>query len=120
MKNVFFLIIVLLLFSCGKNADNERVVLEENTSVPPYDTIAVDSLSPGATSVDIVRKIKIASQQFQDSLKLAKAKNEEEKLVKKMQEDLLIAEKKAAASKKKTETEKEKIPETKRETTTNP
>ena len=96
MKSTTLICILFLIFSCGKKSDKQLVVVEQNTSVPPYDTVAVDSFSVGATSVDIVRKIKMSSLKFQDSLKQIKIKNEEERLLTKVKEEKLSAEKKAA------------------------
>ena len=88
MKNLLFIFFLILLFSCGKKTSNERPVTTEDASVPPYDTIAVDSFSNGATSVDVVRKIRMASQQFQDSLNQVKLKNEEEKILQKSKDKI--------------------------------
>lgn len=124
MKNLLFIFFLILLFSCGKKTSNERPVTTEDASVPPYDTIAVDSFSNGATSVDVVRKIRMASQQFQDSLNQVKLKNEEEKILQKSKDDQLKAEKKAEEMKKKTEAGKAKATgkagEEKKETSVNP
>ena len=108
MKNFSFIVLLILLFSCGKKVSQERLVTEEDSSIPPYDTVAIDSFSNGATSVDVVRKIRMASQQFQDSLKKVKLKNEEEKILQKSKDDQLKAEKKAEENKKKAEASKDK------------
>ncbi len=81
------------MISCGKedqkNQHSESVV----SSVPPYDTMAIDSFSAGATSVDVARKIRISSLQYQDSLKQVQKKLEEEKLLTKLKVEKEKAEK---------------------------
>ncbi|QOW11151.1 hypothetical protein Q73A0000_12685 [Kaistella flava (ex Peng et al. 2021)] len=94
MKSTSVILILLFLISCGKNADKQAFTAEENNSVAPYDTIAIDSFSQGAISVDIARKIKMSSLKYQDSLKQVKLKNEEEQLLKKAKEEKLAAENK--------------------------
>lgn len=101
MRSTIILLILLILFSCGKKAAKQGFVEEENSSVLPYDTIAIDSFSQGAISVDIARKIKMSSLKFQDSLKQVKLKNEEEQLLKKAKDEKLAAEKKVKESKEK-------------------
>lgn len=101
MRSTSILLILLFLFSCGKKAAKQGFVVEENSSVLPYDTIAIDSFSQGAISVDIARKIKMSSLKFQDSLKQVKLKNEEEQLLKKAKDEKLAAEKKVKESKEK-------------------
>lgn len=109
MRSTIILLILLFLFSCGKKAAKQGFVVEENSSVLPYDTIAIDSFSQGAISVDIARKIKMSSLKFQDSLKQVKLKNEEEQLLKKAKDEKLAAEKKVKAELDKA---KEKSPST--------
>lgn len=98
MKSTSIILILLFLVSCGKNADKQAFTAEENNSVAPYDTIAIDSFSQGAISVDIARKIKMSSLKYQDSLKQVKLKNEEEQLLKKAKEEKSAAENKAKAN----------------------
>lgn len=105
MKNLLLTSFVLIVISCGKNESEREIMVVENESVAPYDTIAVDSFSQGATSVDVVLKIKMASQKFQDSLSQVKIKNEEERLLKKEKEEQLKQEKKAEELKNKTAAE---------------
>ena len=108
---MYFILILGFLFSCGKESAKQIVVVQENTSIPPYDTIAIDSFSQGATSVDIARKIKMSSLKFQDSLKQIKVKTQEEQLLKKAKDEKLELEKKAAESQKKIDAEKLKAKE---------
>ena len=75
MKNIITISILFFLISCGKESAKKRITVEEKPSVPPYDTIAIDSFSQGATSVDIAAKIKMSSRKFQDSLRQIKLKN---------------------------------------------
>ena len=72
-----------------------------NSSVPPYDTIAIDSFSKGAMSIDVAKKIKMSSVQYQDSLRAAKIAAEQERLLKKAADDKEEAENKVAADLKK-------------------
>lgn len=81
MKNVIFVasILSVLMIACSKRepvSDNVQELKQK------YDTTAIDSFSPGATSVDIARKIRMSSQKFQDSLKEALKLQQEEKRIK--------------------------------------
>lgn len=81
MKNVIFVALTLsvLTIACSKRepvSDNAQELKQK------YDTTAIDSFSPGATSVDIARKIRMSSQKFQDSLKEALKLQQEEKRIK--------------------------------------
>lgn len=67
----------------------------EETSVPPYDTIAKDSFSAGAVSVDIARRIRMSSQVYQDSMREVRKKMEEEKLANQLKQEKELADKKA-------------------------
>lgn len=111
MRNKYFILILYFLFSCGKESAKEILVVQENTSIAPYDTIAIDSFSQGATSVDIARKIKMSSLKFQDSLKQIKLKTQEEQLLKKAKDEKLELEKKVAEVQKKSDAEKLKAKE---------
>lgn len=72
-------IIFVFLIACSKNepANPEQI----QTTQAHYDTTAIDSFSAGATSVDIVRKIRMSSQKYQDSLKEAIKTQQEEKRI---------------------------------------
>lgn len=111
MKNIITISILLFLISCGKESAKKRIIVEEKSSVPPYDTIAIDSFSEGATSVDIAAKIRMSSRKFQDSLRQIKLKNEEERLLKKATDEKLELVKKTAESEKKKEAEINKAKE---------
>lgn len=63
-----FLIVCLIVLSCGKNKKPETSSFNQEKTVLQYDTVAVDSFSAGAVSVDIARKISASSQKYQDSL----------------------------------------------------
>ena len=108
MKNTSIILLILLLFSCGKESAKKRIIVEGKSSVPPYDTIAIDSFSQGATSVDIAAKIRMSSRKFQDSLTQIKLKNEEERLLKKASDEKQELEKKMAEAQKKKEAENNK------------
>lgn len=103
MKNIFVFSLLLLMISCGKKEVDKEVDVQENSAIAPYDTIAIDSFSTGATSANIARQIKISSQQYQDSLKDVLKKIEAEKLLKKEELEKDKATKIVEAEKKKTE-----------------
>lgn len=121
MKNFIILFsFSLLMISCGKKEVEQEILTKENLT-PPYDTIAIDSFSAGATSVDVARQIKISSASYQDSLKEIAKKIEAEKLLKKETEEKEKAEKTLETEKKKTEEAKKKAVEPAiSEPTTNP
>ncbi len=67
------------LIACSKQ---EPANLDQTQAVQPhYDTTAIDSFSAGATSVDIVRQIRMSSQKYQDSLKEAMKLEQEEQRI---------------------------------------
>mgnify|MGYP006056812697 CR=1 FL=1 len=102
MKNPIFFVLFTVLFSCGKDAV-QIVPAEKEIATVPYDTIAIDSFSVGATSVDVARQIKISSLKYQDSLKKIAVKVEEDRLLNKAQEEKEKLDKKLAEEKKKQE-----------------
>ncbi|QDP85368.1 hypothetical protein FNJ88_07250 [Chryseobacterium sp. SNU WT5] len=108
MKSIPLLLVLIFFSSCGKENVAQSLAFEENNSVPPYDTVAIDSFSQGATSIDIARKIEMSSFKFQDSLKQVKLKIEEEQLLKKEKDEKASAEKKAEEIKKRTDAEPKK------------
>lgn len=128
MKNVFVFSLLLLIISCGKKEDDkEDVVVQENSAIAPYDTIAIDSFSTGAISVNIALQIKISSQQYQDSLKDVLKKIEAEKLLRKeeLEKDkatqIIEAEKKKTVELKlKKETPKKEVVFSPTQNTSNP
>ncbi|ASK31164.1 hypothetical protein CEY12_14075 [Chryseobacterium sp. T16E-39] len=109
MKNLFFVAgtFSILFISCSKR---EPAPVDDNQNIKmQYDTTAIDSFSAGATSVDIVRQIRMSSQRYQDSLKEALRIQKEEKRIKEELEK--ENKKKQEEEKKKTEKEdKEKAP----------
>lgn len=82
MKNLFFVAIIfsILFISCSKK-EPVHTDIDQDMKVQ-YDTTAIDSFSNGATSIDIVRKIRMSSQKYQDSLKEALKLEKEEKRIK--------------------------------------
>jgi hypothetical protein len=111
MKNLLFaaFIFLVLIASCSKQEPAD--FYPTDSAKASYDTIPVDSFSNGATSVDIVRQIKMSSQKYQDSVKEALKLQEQEK---KLKEELEKENKKKAEDeKKKTDEEKkQKVSET--------
>jgi ASC-1-like (ASCH) protein len=108
MKNFLACLFFLLMISCGKKDVEKEVFVEENSKIAPYDTIAIDSFSNGAISVDIARKIKMSSVAYQDSLKEVRKKMEAEKLLQKEKEESDKATKKVEEDLKKSEALKAK------------
>lgn len=116
------MLILLVIFSCNKETAEKTTISAENTTIPPYDTVAIDSFSAGATSVDIARQIRMSTVKFQDSLQQVKIKAEEEQLLKKAKEEKQKLEKAKteknaveAAKKSKSEETKASVPEVKTE-----
>ena len=121
MRTTSFILILLLVISCGKKIPKQSFAAEESNIGTPYDTTAIDSFSQGATSVDIARKIKMSSLRYQDSLKKIKLKTEEENLLNKAKTEKLTEEKKAAEKAKAAlDKAKEKSVAPKIEATVNP
>ncbi|MCE3075092.1 hypothetical protein [Chryseobacterium gwangjuense] len=103
MKNTFSVILLVFIFSaCSKK---DPVYVDNSQDLKPhYDTTAIDSFSAGATSEDVIRKIKMSSQKYQDSIKEAARLQAEEKR---------ITEELEKENKKKQEEEKKKANEEK-------
>ena len=82
MKNILSVIFIftILLTACSKK-ESPGFAAEQDVK-RNYDTIAVDSFSTGAVSVDIARKIRMSSPQYLDSVKQAKKLQEEESKLK--------------------------------------
>lgn len=72
-------IIMVFIIACSKRepANTGEVLAIQ----PHYDTTAIDSFSAGATTVDIVRQIRMSSQKYQDSVKEAIKLEQEEKRI---------------------------------------
>ncbi|SDI49569.1 hypothetical protein SAMN05421846_108159 [Chryseobacterium taeanense] len=81
MKNLFFVFFVFTIaaVSCSKK-EPQDFYPEENPKAN-YDTTAVDSFSSGATSVDVVRQIRMSSKKYRDSLKEVLKLQEQEKKI---------------------------------------
>ncbi|MBO6185564.1 MAG: hypothetical protein J6O88_12880 [Chryseobacterium sp.] len=97
MKNVIFaaVILSLLTVACSKR---EPVIDTAQELKLKYDTTAIDSFSPGATSIDIARQIRMSSQKYQDSLKeVLKLQQEEKRIMLELEKE---NKKKAEAEKK--------------------
>ena len=105
MKKIVGIFVLLVVVSCGKNTIEESDFSKEHI-VPKYDTLAIDSFSTGATSVDVARKIRISSQNYQDSLRDIRVKLEAEKILKKEGEEKDKAAKMVEENKKKADAEK--------------
>ena len=99
------------MISCGKENQKNQHSDPVVSAIPPYDTVAIDSFSAGATSVDVARQIRISSLQYQDSLKQIQKKLEEEKLLNKVNEEKDKADKKSEDEQKKQEEPKKKTTE---------
>lgn len=101
MKNLFFILFVstVAAVSCSKKEPQD--LYPADSPKANYDTVAVDSFSSGATSVDVVRQIRMSSKKYQDSLKEALELQEQEK---KIQQELEKENKKKAEEEKKQKT----------------
>lgn len=115
MKQFYFFLILASVSSCSKNAPaiNNSDQLDASPQIL-YDTTAIDSFGPGATSESVMAKINaVAIKREQDSLaKIAKA--EQEKL------DKEKAEKEAQKIKEKKERAKKEQPSSTENLQTNP
>jgi hypothetical protein len=82
MKNLVLTVFVfsIVLTACSKK-ETAGFAVQEDVKVQ-YDTVAIDSFSNGAASMDVVRRIKMSSQAYQDSLKEAKKLQDQEKKLK--------------------------------------
>jgi hypothetical protein len=69
---------LMFVCSCSKNAEVSQINDSEPVSKITYDTMAIDSFGPGATSEAVMAKINaVAIKREQDSLaKIAKAEQE--------------------------------------------
>ena len=110
MKNLVCTAFMLTVLSVACSKKESAGFGAEQEIRVHYDTAAIDSFSTGAVSVDIARKIRMSSPQYQDSVKQAKKLQEEEK---KLKADLeKETRKKAEEEKKKTDAQaKPKIKE---------
>ena len=79
-------IIYISLIACSKQ---EPVIVNDTQTIQPqYDTTAIDSFSAGATTVDIVRQIRMSSEKYQDSLKEAiQLEKEEERITQELEKE---------------------------------
>lgn len=115
MKQFYFFLILASVLSCSKNAPaiNNSDQLDASPQII-YDTTAIDSFGPGATSESVMAKINaVAIKREQDSLaKIAKA--EQEKL------DKEKAEKEAQKIKEEKERAKTEQPSSTENLQTNP
>lgn len=111
MKNFIFGIVCLSIIglSCSDKPDTSAMAAGDESKAT-YDTTAIDSFSAGATSVDVMRQIRMSSQRYQDSLKEAINLQEQEK---KITEELEKENrKKAEEEKKKSSENKDEKPKT--------
>jgi len=101
MKNLLVAASVFsaLFLSCSKKEPAD--LYPADLPKADYDTTAIDSFSNGATSIDVVRKIRMSSQKYQDSVKEALKLQEQEK---KLKEELEKENKKKAEEEKKAKT----------------
>ncbi|RQO39558.1 hypothetical protein DBR39_11380 [Chryseobacterium sp. KBW03] len=82
MKNLLSAIFIFtILFTACSKKESPGFAAEQDVKMH-YDTVAVDSFSTGAVSVDIARKIRMSSPQYLDSVKQAKKLQEEESKLK--------------------------------------
>ncbi|UTX47250.1 hypothetical protein [Chryseobacterium sp. MA9] len=108
MKNILPAIFIFIIFLTACSKKESPGFAAEQEVKRNYDTVAVDSFSTGAVSVDIARKIRMSSPQYLDSVKQAKKLQEEENKLKAELEKENKA--KQEEEKKKTEAEKKQKP----------
>lgn len=107
MKLLYFFLILMSFLSCSKNESAISPENNEKASTITYDTTAIDSFGPGATSEAVMAKINaVAIKREKDSL-AAIAKAEQEKLDK--EKAKLEAEKAREAKETKPEVKTEQI-----------
>lgn len=101
MKNLFciFLVSSFSVISCSKKEPQD--LYPADSPKASYDTMAVDSFSTGAISVDVAEQIRMSSRKYQDSVKEALKLQEQEKKIK---EELEKESKKKAEEEKKQKT----------------
>lgn len=104
MKNSVFAICALgtVFLSCSRKEPSDPY--PQYSTQANYDTAAVDSFSQGATSIDVIRQIRMSSQKYKDSVKEAsKLQAEQDRIAKeadKENKQKLEEEKKKAAREK--------------------
>lgn len=104
MKNSVFAICALgtVFLSCSRKEHADPY--PEYSAKADYDTAAVDSFSQGATSVDVIRQIRMSSQKYKDSIKEAsRMQAEQDRIAKEAEQEnkqKLEEEKKKAAREK--------------------
>ncbi|MEC3874156.1 hypothetical protein [Chryseobacterium salviniae] len=95
MKNLFLILFIASISAVSCSKKEPQDLYPEESPKANYDTMAIDSFSAGAISVDVAEQIRKSSQKYQDSvreaLKLqeqeAKIKEELEKEIKKKAEE---------------------------------
>lgn len=98
MKNVFFSLFISLISTVACSKKEPQDLYPADSPKANYDTMAIDSFSAGAISVDVAEQIRKSSQKYQDSLKEALKIQEQEKKIK---EELEQENKKKAEEEKK-------------------
>ena len=104
-KNSIALLAIFILFSCSKKKSEDNLN-EENYVEIAYDTMAIDSFSTGAISVDVAEQIRKSSVAYQDSIRkgkiaadIAKKDLEDKQKLEKLEKEKLEKEKKKAEDK---------------------
>ncbi|WP_294264429.1 hypothetical protein [uncultured Chryseobacterium sp.] len=100
MKYLFFSAFVFSALSVSCSRKEPADLYPADNPKADYDTAAIDSFSNGATSIDVVRQIRMSSKQYQDSVKEAIKLQEQEK---KLKEELEKENKKKAEEAQRTE-----------------
>ncbi len=68
LKVIFFLLIIFLMASCNKAHRKYRVEADENLPAP-YDTVAIDSFSPGASSSVLTKPKTLLSDSLKEKVR---------------------------------------------------
>lgn len=106
IKNIIFVISLLLLSSCSKN--NKEINYPDSVvNEKMYDTTAIDSFSNGAVSADVAQQIRMSSKSYRDSVMVERIKAEEAR-VKKLEEEKLKKQKEETEAKEKNDLKNQK------------
>jgi len=103
-----FPVVMIMLIGCSKK--NKNISNTDDVYVEkPYDTIAIDSFSSGAISVNVAERIRMSSQKYRDSVKRVLLKQEEERRQKEEKDRLEKAAKEALEKEQKKAEEQKKM-----------
>lgn len=76
-KLALFFAVCAILIGCSKKAEDTRVQTDQSENVTPYDTIAIDSFSEGATPNNVIIKRDTLPKVVKDTAKATPKKGDE-------------------------------------------